>query len=431
MPGRSNENDETLRRISEIGRYLHAYQLAISPHHQLQHLTKAAHQLQGIHNYFLSRASDWSRTAATGLKHWQDWVATEQQSIQQQAKRVIVNPFCYGNPLTPELGCEVFRGRTAIAQQIEQLLADQQQSLSIALLAPRRCGKSSILKMLPVMLPGAIFVFYDLQDNPVDSIEGFFRSLVKRAQTQAYQDRGIKLPDLAPGTPFESGQLWLEQTDQYLQQPLLICIDEFERLPALFPGTQQQLLQLMGLFRATIQHRRHVRLLVSGAAPFDELEHLWDDHFINVQEIRFAHLDYRSSIELLRKPIDAFPASAIPETVAKAIFERTQGQPFLLQAFAGITIEHLNQAQLTVATLSMLDAIEEAVMIRCTTYFRDIYFKAPEPARQVLYALSHHQSCDIDRNSERWLRRRHLITEQQQLNIPVFGRWVRELSEAF
>ncbi|HIP94222.1 MAG TPA: hypothetical protein EYH20_02650, partial [Leucothrix sp.] len=432
---RSQENNEALRQISEVGRYLQSYQLSILPHQQLQHLQKAAEHLQSIQNHFLSKRTDWSITAANPLKQWQHWIAAELQTIQQQADKEIPNPFRYGNPLTPDMGQDVFRGRKAIALQIEQLLSNQQQNLSIALLAPRRCGKSSMLKMLPIMLPDTIFVFYDLQDNAVDSVEGFFRSLAKRIQEQAYQDRGVKLSNLPTNAAFEAGSQWLEKIDKELNQTLLICIDEFERLPNLFPGTQQQLLQLMSLFRATIQHRQHIRLLVSGAAPFNELENIWNDNFISVQEVKLPHLDFKNSIELVCKPITNFPKTAIPQEVAEAIFERSNGQPYLLQAFAGITIEHLNNKNQSTANLTMLDAIEEDVMQRCSNYFRDVYGSAPATAQQVMQQLSHNKTCEIDSASQRWLKRRLLVltdsNQQQYMSIPVFAHWVRKFSEDF
>ncbi|MFT5322200.1 MAG: hypothetical protein ACI8P0_000035 [Planctomycetaceae bacterium] len=45
------------------------------------------------------------------------------------------------------------------------------------------------------------------------------------------------------------------------------------------PETKQQLVQLIGLLRATIQHRRRVRILVAGDSPFEELGPLWNDTF--------------------------------------------------------------------------------------------------------------------------------------------------------
>jgi hypothetical protein len=47
-------------------------------------------------------------------------------------------------------------------------------------------------------------------------------------------------------------------------------------LKELFSGDRLVLLQLVGLFRTTIQHRHRLRLLISGAAPFDELDKMWE-----------------------------------------------------------------------------------------------------------------------------------------------------------
>ncbi|MEZ5476488.1 MAG: ATP-binding protein [Thiolinea sp.] len=431
LPGISKENDEALERISEIGRYLQAYKTSVLPHRQLQHLEQAQAQLKRLQNYLLGARNDWS-LANLPLADWRNWMDTEWIKIHSQAEKEIPNPFYYGQPLTPEIGNDVFRGREEVVTRIEQLLSDHNQSLSIALLGPRRCGKSSLLKMLPSQLPSAFVVFFDLQDNPADSVEGFFRALVKRAQEQtARQHRGIILPDLPEGTPFEAASAWLEQLDDKLDKTLLICMDEFERLPRLFPGAEHELFKLMSLFRATIQHRKNIRLLVSGAAPFDELEHIWNDNFINVQEIRLPHLNHANGTGLLRHPIHTFPADTISAEVADTIYQRTNGQPFLLQAFGGLAVEHLNHIKKPALLPDMLDTIEEEVMKRGNYYFTDVYQSAPPAAQQILHTLAQGQACAIDPASLRWLKRRLLLNEDNQLSIPTFGRWIREFADVY
>src|SRR5262249_38112646 len=63
----------------------------------------------------------------------------------------------------------------------------------------------------------------------------------------------------------------------------------------------------MGLFRATIQHRRGMRLLVSRSAHFDELGGVWDDHFISARQIKLPFLDEDASVGLLTKPVARVP----------------------------------------------------------------------------------------------------------------------------
>ncbi len=93
---------------------------------------------------------------------------------------------------------------------------------------------------------------------------------------------------------------------------------------------KEDLLRLMGLLRSTIQHRRKVRLLVAGEAPFDELDPMWDAHFVSVREVRLGHLEKEVAVELVRHPIPSFPDNAIPEDIARKLVERTGAQPFLV-----------------------------------------------------------------------------------------------------
>lgn len=55
---------------------------------------------------------------------------------------------------------------------------------------------------------------------------------------------------------------------------VLLCLDEQT-------DARLQLKQMTGLLRATIQHHRRVRFLVSGTATFDELGAPWTDTFIS------------------------------------------------------------------------------------------------------------------------------------------------------
>ena len=71
---------------------------------------------------------------------------------------------------------------------------------------------------------------------------------------------------------------------------ILFCIDEYERWEGLFPGDRRALLQLLGLLRATIQHRRRLRVLIAGAAQVDELDPMWADHLVNLRTLAIGPL---------------------------------------------------------------------------------------------------------------------------------------------
>ncbi|MEP7121657.1 MAG: AAA family ATPase [Byssovorax sp.] len=417
----------------DVARYLAAAAQATIPHHRIKHIEGADQALVALGNQLLADKSVLGRALLPILPTWKSVALDMRQKAEADADGYVSNPFRPGDSLDPEIGQEVFRGRDKDVSQIELLLADPTQSGSIALLAPRRAGKSSLLKMLPALLPDAICIFFDLQDNPVDSPAGFFRELYKTAKEQARRDHRLTLPPFPEGTPFEAGAAWFRALDAFAEnRRILLCIDEFERLETLFPGDKADLLKLMGLFRATIQHRRKLRLLVSGAAPFDELGDLWNDHFINVQEVHLDLLDQPTSLDLLMRPIPGFPEDAVPLAIAEAIYARTGGQPFLLQAYGSALISRINEGEREprTATMDDLAAVEETVLSRWKPYFADTIKSAPAAARKALSALAAGKEPALGTRTRRWLERRCLITKDNQLRIPVLGAWIRaELDE--
>jgi hypothetical protein len=355
------------------------------------------------------------------------WRAVVEEWLASSEDIGLSNPFRAGDPLEPDRGREVFRGRKDEARRIEALLTDPERASSIALLGPRRCGKTSLLKMLPTMLPDAVCVFFDLQGHPVDTPAGFFQALARETLGQARRDRGLTLPPLPEGPPFESASAWLESLEETAgERRILLCLDEFETLEKSFPGSRRQLLQLMGLFRATIQHRRRVRLLVAGEAPFDELDAVWNDHFISVREVRIGHLDPETARELVRRPSDDFPEDALPDAVAERIVERTGAQPYLVQLYAQLLVEALNAQERERATVDDVEAVEVEVLEQGTYYFRNTWQRAPGPARSALAALARGEVPAIASEARRWLERRCLIDGEGRLTIPVLGRFLVE-----
>jgi tetratricopeptide (TPR) repeat protein len=411
----------------QAARYMTAAQKASIPHHRLGHLERAEKILGGLEIQFLESHSVQTSALGPALRAWHNTFSDLQRTARKRAAEQLPNPFRAGEPLSPELGHEVFRGREPLVRKIETLLADPHHSSSLALLGPRRCGKTSLLKMLPTLLPDAVCIFFDLQDNPVDSPASFFQALARCTREEAQRQRRLKLPELPAGTPFESGSRWLELVENAAGDwRVLICIDEFEKLEGLFPGSKRELLQLMGLFRATIQHRRKVRLLVSGEAPFDELNTLWSDHFINLREIRLGHLDAVTARDLIQRPIPEFPEDAIPTTVADDVIRRTGGQPYLLQLYAYHLILLLNDTNRRQARCSDIEHVEEEVLSEATYYFSNTWLRAPSAAREMLLALAVGADPMKDRKAVRWLRRRSLLSKKGDLAIPVLGRWIRE-----
>ena len=95
-----------------------------------------------------------------------------------------------------------------------------------------------------------------------------FPALEQRLWEQARPPERESLPRLRDSS-LEAARDWLEALEQRPERDRIpLCLDEFERLEEVVgekPETKPQLVKLMGLLRATIQHRRRVRLL-SGTA---------------------------------------------------------------------------------------------------------------------------------------------------------------------
>ena len=111
----------------------------------------------------------------------------------------------------------------------------------------------------------------------------------------------------------------------------------------LFSGERLVLLQLVGLFRTTIQYRYRLRLLISGAAPFDELDKMWDDHFFSVRNPRVENLNWDTSLELLTHSLPDF--QSIPLAVAERLYQHTSGKPLFLQLYGSLLLNLLNDEQ--------------------------------------------------------------------------------------
>ena len=416
-----------LLAVREAARYLQAASITRFPYHRLQHLKRAANAVNGLHNQFSAEHSPLARQISMQLPLWKKVIISMGKTAKRSLQLQIPNPFHAGGPLMPERGQEVFKGRELIISQLESLLIEELDNRAILLLAPRRCGKTSTLNMLPALLPDIIWVFFDLQDNPIDSPAAFFQALAKRAQQQAWQHHAIELPPLPTGLPpLKAAAEWFSLLDVLAaERRILICFDEYERLENVFLGDTHKLCSLMKLFQQTLQQHKKIHLLFSGASDFDELDELWFDYFPQRHLVRLNYLEQAAAIELLTRPVASFPAQVLSPAVAGSIYRRTAGQPYLLQLYGAYLIEYLNEHKRKQALPEDINLIEERILEECTYFFRGTLKAAPPSAQQVLERLAKGEKTTISIRDAQWLRRRLLITRRGHLTMPVLGRWIR------
>ncbi|WP_295441229.1 hypothetical protein [uncultured Thiodictyon sp.] len=208
----------------------------------------------------------------------------------------------------------------------------------------------------------------------------------------------------------------------------IFCIDEFERWEGLFPGDRRARLQLLGLLRANIQHRRRLRVLIAGAAHVDELDPMWADHLVNLRELAIGPLTRPVTLDLLTRPSADFPPDAIPPAVAEAVWSRTLGQPYLTQLCGSLLVARLNDADRRQATVADCAALDPAVLDKANAYLTNLVQATPAAALAVLERLARGEAVDLitqDRATRRYLRRRGLVTADGGLGIPVLGDFLR------
>ncbi|WP_143309194.1 hypothetical protein [Candidatus Entotheonella palauensis] len=142
----------------------------------------------------------------------------------------------------------------------------------------------------------------------------------------------------------------------------------------------------------------------------------------NVREIQLGHLDWPTARDLLRHPIPEFPQEAIPLAVAETIFERTDGQPYLLQLYASLLVTLLNHEKRRQACPSDIARVEDDVLSQASTnYFRYTVSASPPDVQDALTDLALDKPVDLTPQMRHWLRRRLLLTDDDRLRIPILG----------
>ncbi|MFT4555161.1 MAG: hypothetical protein ACI93T_003734 [Porticoccaceae bacterium] len=200
------------------------------------------------------------------------------------------------------------------------------------------------------------------------------------------------------------------------------------------PETKQQLVQLMGLLRATIQHRRRVRILVAGNATFEELGPLWNDTFISAQELRLGPLERETAIDLLRQPIppsEGFPADTVPREVAEAIVDLTGRQPYLTQLYGFWLVEELNAEKRKQATFDDVKSVSEKACDLAGGFIRESIHPrgATFEVRPIMEQIVAVETPKLTPAQKRFLIRRGLMTNEETLAFPILAKWLNEFAE--
>jgi hypothetical protein len=382
--------------------------------------------------------------------HWCEILEAEQSRFKQIAvePHETPNPFIFGNPVDEQnMSTNLFVGRQDIRRQIEESLLGAMQPPALLLHGPRRMGKSSILKHLPLLL-GEDFApaLLDCQNPAVAGGEASIASLLRyfsAAISEGLKRRSVAVRPLTfenlVSKPFAAFDAWLTDAEQAMPSPMrvLLCLDEYERLQrALDQGWGGDFLD--GL-RHILQHRPQFLLLFTGAHTFAEMGPAWTDRFISVRRVRVSFLQPDDVRTLLTKPIPEFDLTYAPGAV-EAIIAATRCQPFLVQAVAFELVQYLNEQQRKEAAPADVEMAITRALKSGGEYFSRVWSDAGVEGQTILREIarggaSWRQSSDSGNQrgltpavtvALRWLREHDVLNDDGRIAVPMLERWVQE-----
>jgi hypothetical protein len=246
----------------------------------------------------------------------------------------------------------------------EQLIADCWRalgSMSVALLAPRRIGKTSVLTRMAAEVPeGFIVVHRDLEGletaaefvqvlfEDVEQLLGRWRCRAKRAHSYieklAIETPLIKAQLQGPGWKRLLDHLFDDLEEQLAERDELLVLmwDEvtlfFDDL--LRRGRHDEVIGLLDLLRAARQRHPHLRMVLTGSIGFDEILrrlkrlHGYRNRPINDVRKQFVPvLDDAGTVQLICGLLRHAGKPQDPELI-EAMRHGSEGHPFVIQLLA-------------------------------------------------------------------------------------------------
>ncbi|MBI1801711.1 MAG: ATP-binding protein, partial [Chloroflexi bacterium] len=310
------------------------------------------------------------------LETWEQVFARELADLQTE--EAIPNVYVAGSPLMLE--SKVFKGRRDLFVALERELASAaEQAPTLMLYGPRRAGKSSALKQLPVRLgPDYIPVEVDLQSGVVaESAIGLLAYIGQQVVHNALTHRRLRLPMLASDALSADAYMrfldWVAQVESQLsgRQRILLNLDEFERMERMVREGRLDT-RMFDLLRGLIQHHPRWVVLLSGSHMLEDLSPFWSDYLINVRVLRVGALAEADARELIVKPIPEFSLTYDDDAVS-AILAATGCQPYLVQVVCHDLVNRLNEEKRLHATRDDAEWALESCMTSGVAYFKDLW----------------------------------------------------------
>ena len=367
------------------------------------------------------------RRIIEGIKDWrsklQDVVGAESIFVPLRS------PYFTGKSL--EQNNKMFYGRDEVFDFIAKNLSELSHYTSVALIGPRRIGKTSILQQLPDRLDLSRLCLVNISCDALGPGRGMLNFYVQLARQikrslaeQAISVSGI--PDLTL-TDFNNRDPFIAFAYDFLQakvlrtiegRRLVFCLDEFEELV----GKVQR-----GRLESTVFELLHALMrdemivcILAGTQRILNLGHQ-SPEAAKVVEMTASQgigpFDFELSRRLIEEPVAYSDMRYQPQAI-ETIFKITGGYPYLIQLLCGLLVERRNTTQRNLMTvddvqLSMLKLIENPQP--------GFFWESLTPQQKlILYAVVQlHQQCVMitPQTIETMLKSLHIVCQDWGISV--------------
>lgn len=327
------------------------------------------------------------------------------EAAGQDAFIPIRSPYIAGKPLGRRN--LMFYGRDQVFDFIRENVEMPLQQNHLALIGPRRIGKTSILRQLPTRLePSTLPVYINCQSLGIDPGMPAFFLRFSRQIRRSLQTQNIDVSDLhtltkadlggAPSLAFSDiflAQLWRVLADR----SLVLCLDEFEELEGkvqrgrLDPGVFDFLHELM------LTQEKITSILV-GTRYLEELEGTSHEAASILELVAFRRIEVLTpdlARQLIEEPV-AYSGMYYEEEAIERFQQATGGYPYLIQLLCGRLVNRRNEQKRNGMTLEDIEAVITKVVEGPELGF---FWKTLAPHQQaVLIAV-----CQFARNGETFI----------------------------
>ena len=305
----------------------------------------------------------------------------------------IANPYIVGNPVREPT---MFFGREAEFEFARKRFVGGERGGLLVFCGERRSGKTSILfQILEGRLGGDFIpVLIDMQSMAIRD-EGDFLTRVAAEIAAAMRARGtaVSVPDFTAGG--KPSAVFLEFVRQVRaaapdQIPVLM-FDEYELFEnKIDAGALTE--DMLNIF-AHLMEQHDVYFVFTGSQHLEKRQRPYWRLLGRSLHRAISYLQHEDALRLIREPVAGRVRYA--EGTEETIYRLTAGQPFYTQAICQRLVDHLNEAQTSVATPAILESVVRDVVSNALPQMVFLW-ESLERDEKIVLALLAEQLADAD-----------------------------------